>query len=239
MSGSLPPPALVHDQAHLLEQVDDRHDLADRQRLVGDERPELVHPAQHLRVLDRVGRVALDQHLDDARAGQPRVGHAEAVDGRVALEELRAQRVAGLEARQPGQRQHDDDHEAPQDRALLAGADRVRQLLEDRIEVLLALLALGLILRRRRHQHPDRRDERHLDGQRRDDAERRAEAEVLDRRQPERRQRREAERRDRPRRQHDDADLDRRLDDRDAVVFDAGTARAASTARARTPRSSA
>ena len=188
---------------------------------------ELVHPPQHLGVLDRVGRVALDQHLDHARAGQARVGHAEAVHGRVALEELRAQAVARLQARQAGQRHHDEHHEHPEDRALLAAPDDARELLEDRIEVLLALLALGLLGRRRRHQHADRRDERHLDGQRRDDAERRAQAEVLDRRQPERGQRAEAERRDRPRGQHDDADLDRRLDDRVPVVRRRRTARAA------------
>ena len=43
----------------------------------------------------------------------------------------------------------------------------------------------------------------------------------------------EAERRDRPRRQHDDADLDRRLDDRDAVVLRRRAARAGRRARAR------
>ena len=35
--GQLAAARAVDDEAHLLEQVDDRHDLADRQRLVGDE----------------------------------------------------------------------------------------------------------------------------------------------------------------------------------------------------------
>ena len=88
--GQLAAAAGVDGQADLLEEIDDRHDLADGERLVGDEDAQLVHALQDLGVLDDVGRVALDQHLDDARAGQALVRHAEAVDGRVALEELRA-----------------------------------------------------------------------------------------------------------------------------------------------------
>src|SRR5580704_2247036 len=76
-----------------------------------------------------------------------------------------------------------------------------------------------LVRRRRRHQDADGGDEGHLDGQRRDDPERRAEAEVLDGGEPEGRQRAEAERRDGPRRQHDQPDLGRRLDDRQPVVL--------------------
>ncbi len=87
----------------------------------------------------------VDQHLDDAGAGQARVRHAEAVDRRVALEELRRQVVARLEAGDADERDDDETREDPDDRPLLAGPHQRRQLLEDRVEVLLALLALGLV----------------------------------------------------------------------------------------------
>jgi hypothetical protein len=90
----------------------------------------------------------------------------------------------------------------------------------DGVEVLLALLALGLPRRGRRHEDSNGRDEGHFHGQRGQDAEGRAQTEILDGGQAEGRQGAEAERGDGAGREHDHADLGGGFDDRVAVLLD-------------------
>ena len=97
-------PTVVDHAPHLLEQIDEGNHLPDGKRLVLDEGSQLVHAPQDFGIHHGVRGIALDEHLNHARAGQARIARCESqrlrgvggVDDGHALLEVPAEDVGGV-----------------------------------------------------------------------------------------------------------------------------------------------